>query len=52
LARVSTSGRALQWLRTSLPSLGDLSPIQLLMTDAGARAVQELLIAIEHGQFN
>lgn len=43
---------ALEWLRTPLRPLGDISPIQLLIMDAAARAVEELLIAIEHGQFS
>ena len=42
---------ALEWLRTAQRSLGDRTSIQLLVSDAGARAVEELLIGIEHGQF-
>jgi putative toxin-antitoxin system antitoxin component (TIGR02293 family) len=42
---------ALEWLRTAQRSLGDRTPIQLLVSDAGARAVEELLIGIEYGQF-
>jgi putative toxin-antitoxin system antitoxin component (TIGR02293 family) len=42
---------ALDWLRTALGSLGDRSPLQVLTSDTGARAVEELLIGIEYGQF-
>lgn len=42
---------AMEWLRTTQRSLGDRSPIQILVSDTGARAVEELLIGIEHGQF-
>jgi putative toxin-antitoxin system antitoxin component (TIGR02293 family) len=42
---------ALEWLRTAQRALGDRTPIQLLVSDAGARAVEELLIGIEYGQF-
>jgi len=42
---------ALEWLRAAQPPLGDRTPIQVLVSDAGARAVEELLIGIEHGQF-
>ena len=42
---------ALEWLRTAQRSLGDRTPIHVLVSDAGARAVEELLIGIEYGQF-
>ena len=42
---------ALEWLRAAQPPLGDRTPIQVLVSDAGARAVEELLVGIEHGQF-
>jgi putative toxin-antitoxin system antitoxin component (TIGR02293 family) len=42
---------ALEWLRTAVGSLGDRSPLQVLTSDTGARAVEELLIGIEYGQF-
>jgi putative toxin-antitoxin system antitoxin component (TIGR02293 family) len=43
---------ALEWLRTAVGSLGDRSPLQLLTSDTGARAVEELLFGIEYGQFD
>jgi putative toxin-antitoxin system antitoxin component (TIGR02293 family) len=43
---------ALEWLRTALRSLGDRAPIQVLNSDTGARAVEELLIGVEYGQFS
>lgn len=40
---------AQEWLRTPQHTLGDRSPIQLLGRESGARAVEELLLALEHG---
>ena len=42
---------AIEWLRTAKSSLGGRTPIALLASDAGARAVEELLLGIEYGQF-
>ncbi|MFI4914390.1 MAG: antitoxin Xre-like helix-turn-helix domain-containing protein [Steroidobacterales bacterium] len=42
---------ALEWLRTAQRTLGDRTPIQVLGSDAGARAAEELLVGIEHGLF-
>jgi len=42
---------AMEWLRMAQRPLGDRTPIQLLVSDAGARLVEELLTGIEHGQF-
>jgi putative toxin-antitoxin system antitoxin component (TIGR02293 family) len=39
------------WLREPKSSLGDRTPLQLLATESGALAVEEELIAIEHGMF-
>jgi putative toxin-antitoxin system antitoxin component (TIGR02293 family) len=39
------------WLRQPNSSLGERIPLQLLTTESGALAVEELLIAIEHGMF-
>jgi putative toxin-antitoxin system antitoxin component (TIGR02293 family) len=44
-------GYASAWLREPKSSLGDRTPVQLLATEAGALAVKELLIGIEHGMF-
>lgn len=40
---------AQEWLRTAQRSLGDRPPMQLLGRESGARAVEELLLALEHG---
>lgn len=42
-------GKASHWLRASNRSLGGRTPIELLDTDAGARAVERVLVRIEHG---
>jgi len=42
---------AADWLRTANPGLGDRTPMQALVTESGALAVEELLIGIEHGMF-
>ncbi len=42
---------AREWLRATQRALGDRSPFQVLTTDAGTRAVEEILLGIEHGQF-
>jgi putative toxin-antitoxin system antitoxin component (TIGR02293 family) len=39
------------WLREPKSELGDRTPLQLLSTESGARAVEEQLIGIEHGMF-
>lgn len=39
------------WLREPKTALGDRTPFQLLATESGAIAVEEQLIAIEHGMF-
>ena len=40
---------AQEWLRTPQQTLGGRSPLQLLGRESGARAVEELLLALEHG---
>ncbi|MDE2050888.1 MAG: DUF2384 domain-containing protein, partial [Gammaproteobacteria bacterium] len=40
---------AQEWLRTPQRVLGGRPPVQLLGRDAGAPAVEELLLALEHG---
>jgi len=42
---------AADWLRTAKSALGDRTPMQALVTESGALAVEELLIGIEHGMF-
>jgi putative toxin-antitoxin system antitoxin component (TIGR02293 family) len=38
-----------EWLRTPQRALGDRPPVRLLGRESGARAVEELLLALEHG---
>ena len=40
---------AQEWLRTPQRALGDRAPVRLLGRESGARAVEELLLALEHG---
>ncbi len=42
---------ATEWLRTAQSALGDRTPMQALVTESGALAVEELLVGIEHGMF-
>jgi putative toxin-antitoxin system antitoxin component (TIGR02293 family) len=42
---------AQEWLRTPQRALGDRSPFQVLTSESGARAVEEILVSIEHGFF-
>ena len=42
---------AAAWLREPKSELGERTPLQLLATESGARAVEEQLIGIEHGMF-
>ena len=42
---------AADWLRTAKSALGDRTPMQALVTESGALAVEELLVGIEHGMF-
>lgn len=44
-------GYAGEWLRTPLEAIGGRTPLQALVSESGARAVEEHLIAIEHGMF-
>lgn len=43
--------RALTWLRTPRHRLGDRAPLDLLLSDAGARTVEEYLGQIDEGYF-
>lgn len=40
---------AQEWLRTPQRALGDRPPMLLLSRESGGRAVEELLLALEHG---
>jgi putative toxin-antitoxin system antitoxin component (TIGR02293 family) len=44
-------GYAVEWLRTPKSALGDRTPMQTLISESGALAVDELLVRIEHGMF-
>ncbi len=43
--------RALSWLTAPKHSLGNEAPMDLLGTEPGARAVEELLYGIDEGYF-
>lgn len=45
------SDYAADWLRTTKSALGDRTPMQALLTESGALAVEELLVGIEYGMF-
>jgi len=40
-----------EWLRAPKFALGGRAPMRALMTESGARAVEEILIRIDHGMF-
>jgi putative toxin-antitoxin system antitoxin component (TIGR02293 family) len=42
---------AQEWLRAPQPALGERAPLQALTSESGARAVEEILLGIEHGFF-
>ncbi len=44
--------KARQWLRAPNRALGGESPLSLLDTEIGARAVDDVLVRIEHGVFS
>jgi putative toxin-antitoxin system antitoxin component (TIGR02293 family) len=44
-----TAEKAAAWLRRKTRPLGDCAPLSLLDSDAGAKAVEDLLGRIEHG---
>ncbi|MFO1361545.1 MAG: antitoxin Xre/MbcA/ParS toxin-binding domain-containing protein [Burkholderiales bacterium] len=43
--------KAAAWLRVRHPLLGGAAPFELLGSDAGAKAVSDELVRIEHGDF-
>jgi putative toxin-antitoxin system antitoxin component (TIGR02293 family) len=42
---------AVRWLRSPQRALGEVKPLDLASTDAGAREVEQLLGRLEHGVF-
>ncbi|MGH9639960.1 MAG: antitoxin Xre/MbcA/ParS toxin-binding domain-containing protein [Bryobacteraceae bacterium] len=42
---------AQEWLCTPQAKLGGRAPLQMLNTEAGALAVEDILLGIEHGVF-
>ena len=44
-------GYAQEWLRAAQPALHQRAPLQALTSESGARAVEEILLGIEHGFF-
>jgi putative toxin-antitoxin system antitoxin component (TIGR02293 family) len=44
--------QAKQWLTTNNRALGGVAPISLLDTDVGTRAVEDVLLRIEHGVYS
>ena len=42
---------AMEWMRKSQPNLAGRSPLQMLSSESGARAVEEVLLGLEHGFF-
>ncbi len=40
-----------EWLRAPQAALGDRAPLRALKSESGARAVEEILLGIEHGFF-
>jgi putative toxin-antitoxin system antitoxin component (TIGR02293 family) len=44
-------GKAARWLRRPNGALGGQTPLSLLKSEAGARAIDEILIRIDHGLY-
>lgn len=49
---LGSADKAHRWLRTANRALGDVSPMALLDTDAGALVVEQVLGRITHGIFD
>lgn len=47
----ASSDYAQEWLRAPQRQLGNRSPIEALSRESGARAVEEILLGLEHGIF-
>jgi putative toxin-antitoxin system antitoxin component (TIGR02293 family) len=46
-----THGNTRKWLNTELPALGWRTPLDMARTEPGAREVENVIGAIEHGMF-
>ncbi|HYL72773.1 MAG TPA: MbcA/ParS/Xre antitoxin family protein [Bryobacteraceae bacterium] len=44
-----SSDRAIEWMREKNPALGNQPPIRVIQTEAGGKAVRDVLGRIEHG---
>lgn len=44
-----SSDRAIEWMREENPALGNQPPIRVIQTEAGRKAVRDVLGRIEHG---
>lgn len=44
-----SSDRAIEWMREENPALGNRPPIRVIQTEAGRKAVRDVLGRIEHG---
>jgi putative toxin-antitoxin system antitoxin component (TIGR02293 family) len=42
---------ALEWMHEAKQRFDGRTPMQMLETEAGARAVEEMLLQLEHGMF-
>ncbi len=49
MTTLGTADKAKQWLTTNNRALGGVTPLSLLDTDVGTRAVEDVLFRIEHG---
>jgi putative toxin-antitoxin system antitoxin component (TIGR02293 family) len=49
---LGTVEKAKQWLTADNRALGGVAPISLLDTDVGTRAVEDVLLRIEHGVYS
>ena len=52
VAVLGTLDRARQWLLSENRALGGATPISLLDTDVGTRAVEDVLLRVEHGVYS
>jgi uncharacterized protein (DUF2384 family) len=43
--------RVAQWMRTSIPSLGNQTPYTLMKTEVGRNQIERVLLKIEHGVY-
>ena len=40
-----------QWMTSQIPSLGNVTPYQLIKTRTGRKQVEQVLLKIEHGVY-